>query len=239
HPFQYMYYKLLLVSETGSMYEMIGRKEMKPFLLGATALTESRTLKLEISLVSQNFNSGSISGLEKAASMRGMVRVSFLALLRSMISMRGPRRFRFVSSLLLSLLRTYFAPTPRSLLPPEVIYVESLKYPQHTVYTITTDDGAQISCWRWLPTADTSNENAPDSGTSTCVLLLNGYSGESYTLPTEENDLVRTLLNKGYEVWLLRMRLHFSVCTENPFSLDDIARFDLPAGIFSRTTFRS
>lgn len=63
------------------------------------------------------------------------------------------------------------------------------------------------------------------------MLLLNGYSGESYTLPTEEDDLVRTLLNKGYEVWLLRMRLHFSVCTANPFSLDDIARFDLPAGI--------
>ncbi|KAI5061106.1 hypothetical protein GOP47_0023611 [Adiantum capillus-veneris] len=226
---QYMYYKLLLVSERGAMYDMIGRKEMKPFLLGATALTESRTLELEISQVSQNFNLGSLSESKKASIMRGTVRVSYLALLRSVLSMRGPRKCCFVSSLLLSILCTYFGPTLRSRPSSEVSYVESPDYPQHLEHIIATDDGAQISCWQWLPTANQTMDNALNSGTSTCVLLLNGYSGESYTLPTEDDDLVRTLLNKGYEVWLLRMRLHFSVCTANPFSLDDIARFDLPA----------
>ncbi|KAI5061107.1 hypothetical protein GOP47_0023612 [Adiantum capillus-veneris] len=226
---QYMYYKLLIVSETGAMYEMIGRKEMKPFLLGATAMTESRTLELEISQVSQNFNLGGLSESKKASILRGTVRVSYLALLKSVISMRGPRKCHFVSSLLLSILCTYFGPSPRSPPSPEVTYVESPGYPQHSEHIIATDDGAQISCWRWLPTANRTINDALNSGTSTCVLLLNGYSGESYTLPTEDDDLVCTLLNNGYEVWLLRMRLHFSVCTANPFSLDDIARFDLPA----------
>ncbi|MCO5589431.1 hypothetical protein L7F22_043398 [Adiantum nelumboides] len=189
---QYMYYKLLLVSETGAMYDMIGRKEMKPFFLGATALTELRTLEVEISQVSQNFNLGSLSESKKASIMR----VFF-----ARISVQPPR-------------------TPSS---SEVSYVESPDYPA------MWNDGAQISCWRWLPTANRTIDDALNFSISTCVLLLNGYSGESYALPTEGDDMVRTLLNKGYEVWLLRMRLHFSVCTANPFSLDDIARFDLPA----------
>ncbi|KAH7447450.1 hypothetical protein KP509_01G107600 [Ceratopteris richardii] len=235
---QYMFYKLLLVSENGAMYEMLGKKEMKPFWLGLTALTESRTLELELNVVSNDLTRGTTRTTGYMTTMRGTVQISFINLLLSLISMKGPRKFDFVSSLLLSLFRTYFLSTSR--LQPSFLenYGESQQYPQYTVHDMVTDDGARISCWRWPPSPKPNDVSKTDFSSS-CVLLLNGYSGESYCLPTEDNDLVRTLLNSGYEVWLLHTRLHFSVCTNNPFSLDDIVRFDLPAAFAGMAELRS
>lgn len=61
------------------------------------------------------------------------------------------------------------------------------------------------------------------------VLLLNGYSTESFCLPTEPNDLVRTLLREGHDVLLLRPRLH-PLNPSNDFSIEDIGKIDIPAG---------
>ncbi|KAL6005319.1 hypothetical protein ACLOJK_005884 [Asimina triloba] len=62
------------------------------------------------------------------------------------------------------------------------------------------------------------------------VLLINGHSTESFWLPTEPTDLVRTLLEAGHEPWLLQPRLH-PLHPSNSFSFDDIAQFDIPAVI--------
>ena len=61
------------------------------------------------------------------------------------------------------------------------------------------------------------------------VLLINGYATESYCLPTEPTDFVKTLLDKGHETWLLQPRLH-PLNSSNSFTVEDIGRFDIPAG---------
>lgn len=70
------------------------------------------------------------------------------------------------------------------------------------------------------------------------VLLINGYATESYWLPTESNDLVRTLLDEGHETWLLQPRLHH-LNSSNNFTIEDIARFDIPAGKSLTSSFHS
>lgn len=62
------------------------------------------------------------------------------------------------------------------------------------------------------------------------ILLLNGYSTESYWLPTEPHDLVRTLLEEGHEVWLLQTRLH-PLNPANNATIEDIGKYDIPAGM--------
>ncbi|GFQ04875.1 long-chain-alcohol oxidase fao1 [Phtheirospermum japonicum] len=62
------------------------------------------------------------------------------------------------------------------------------------------------------------------------ALLINGYATESYCLPTEKNDLVRTLLKERHDVWLLHARVHWSI-SSNQFSVEDIGRLDIPAAI--------
>ena len=92
---------------------------------------------------------------------------------------------------------------------------------------ISADDGFIIRCRQWK-----SNEKLCRVGGEkklNPVLLLNGYATESYWLPTEPNDLVRTLLDEGHETWLLQPRLHPSNSSNN-FTIEDIGRFDIPAG---------
>ncbi|KAK6147228.1 hypothetical protein DH2020_018140 [Rehmannia glutinosa] len=62
------------------------------------------------------------------------------------------------------------------------------------------------------------------------ALLINGYATESYCLPTEQDDLVRTFLKDGHDVWLLHARVHWSN-SSNHFSVEDIGRLDIPAAI--------
>jgi hypothetical protein len=54
------------------------------------------------------------------------------------------------------------------------------------------------------------------------VLLLNGYSTESYWLPTEPNDLVRTLLEEGHDIWLLQPIIIFSKLIPEKYGRDGV-----------------
>ena len=87
------------------------------------------------------------------------------------------------------------------------------------------EDGYVISCrqWKCLPRSLHGDKQLNP------VLLLNGYSTESFWLPTEPTDLVRTLLEEGHETWLLQPRLH-PINPANNFTIDEIGRFDIPAG---------
>jgi len=87
------------------------------------------------------------------------------------------------------------------------------------------EDGYTISCRQWKSYA----RNTEEENSGYPVLLLNGHSTESYWLPTEKRDLVRTLLEEGHETWLLKPRLHPSHPSNN-FTIEDIGRFDIPAG---------
>ncbi|CAN6716954.1 unnamed protein product [Malus baccata var. baccata] len=98
----------------------------------------------------------------------------------------------------------------------------------HFLSIYCAEDGFNISCRQWkchhiLPQLKGNEQLNP-------VLLLNGYSTESYWLPTEPNDLVRTLLEGGHETWLLQSRLH-PLNLSNSFTIEDIARFDITAAI--------
>ncbi|KAH0464804.1 hypothetical protein IEQ34_004907 [Dendrobium chrysotoxum] len=90
------------------------------------------------------------------------------------------------------------------------------------------EDGYAISCkqWKRIPNLWKPQEKK----TQYPVLLLNGYSGESYWLPTERRDLVRILLEEGYDIWLLQPRLH-PLHHSNDFTIEDIGKFDIPAVI--------
>ncbi|KAK9985864.1 hypothetical protein SO802_030815 [Lithocarpus litseifolius] len=90
-------------------------------------------------------------------------------------------------------------------------------------------DGFIISCRQWKCTQNSSKLEGPKQPYP--VLLLNGYSTESYWLPTEPNDLVRTLLEEGHEVWLLQPRLH-PLNPSNNFTTEDIGGFDVPAATY-------
>lgn len=89
------------------------------------------------------------------------------------------------------------------------------------------EDGFIISCRQWKTDHILSKLKGDDKQNP--VLLLNGYSTESYWLPTEPNDLVRSLLEEGHETWLLQPRLH-PLNPSNNFTIEDVARFDIPAG---------
>lgn len=88
------------------------------------------------------------------------------------------------------------------------------------------EDGFFISCRQWKCTQIPLTLEGPKQPKP--VLLLNGHA-ESYSLPTEPNDLVRTLLEEGHETWLLQPRLH-PLNPSNYFTIEDIGRFDVPAG---------
>ena len=81
-------------------------------------------------------------------------------------------------------------------------------------------DGFVISCKQWIPNGE--KKGYP-------VLLLNGYSTESFWCPNEARDLVRTLLDEGYEPWILQVRLH-PLNPSNEFTIEDIGKFDIPPG---------
>ena len=89
------------------------------------------------------------------------------------------------------------------------------------------EDGFIISCRQWKCNQNFSKLEGPKQPYP--ILLLNGCSTESYWLPTEPNDLIRTLLEEGHEVWLLQPRLH-PLNPSNNFTIEDIGRFDVPAG---------
>ncbi|KAF2289711.1 hypothetical protein GH714_038134 [Hevea brasiliensis] len=90
------------------------------------------------------------------------------------------------------------------------------------------EDGHFISCRHWK--CIQSPRGLKGEKQLNPVLLLNGYVTESYWLPTEPHDLIRTLLEEGHETWLLQPRLH-PMNPANSFTIEDIGKYDIPAAI--------
>lgn len=90
------------------------------------------------------------------------------------------------------------------------------------------EDGVVISCRQWKCQQSLSKLRGSHEQRNP-ILLVNGYAVESYWLPTEPNDLVRTLIEEGHETWLLQSRLHV-LNPSNTFTLEDVGRFDIPVG---------
>ncbi|KAI3678468.1 hypothetical protein L6452_37762 [Arctium lappa] len=221
---QFMHYRLLLAASSGSRYILEGKKVMNPFLLGLYGWKESTTLQVTFKKVKKN------SPSEEMVNLKGELHISTIALLRSLISMEGNNKVKFVWLLLQSVFRTYILQKPRGnfmgFTPLELL---DRSYPCSTLHEIRTEDGFVIGCRQWkIKKADSwrfEGEKNPYP-----VLLINGYSTESYRLPTEPTDLVRALLDKGHETWLLQARLH-PLNSSNSFTIEDIGRFDIPAAI--------
>ncbi|KVH94537.1 4Fe-4S ferredoxin, iron-sulfur binding, conserved site-containing protein [Cynara cardunculus var. scolymus] len=199
---QFMHYHLLLTASSGSRYILEGKKVMNPFLLGLYGWKESTTLQVTFKKVKKN------SPSEEMVDLKGELHISTIALLGSLISMEGNNRMKFVWLLLQSLFRTYILQKPRGnymgFAPPELL---------NRQWKIKKADS-----WRF------EGEKSPYP-----VLLINGYSTESYRLPTEPTDLVRTLLDKGHETWLLQPSilpiLETTKANPNQKLLKSIARF--------------
>ncbi|RVW48098.1 hypothetical protein CK203_073501 [Vitis vinifera] len=220
---QYMCYRLLLSGSSGSRYILEGRKIMNPYLFALYAWTESMTMHVTFKKVAKN------SSTDQMMILRGELCISTTELLKSLISLEGNRKGKFIRLFLQSLFRTYITQVPRGNhgdFPMSHLYRRP--YPDSTLHDIKTGDGFIISCrqWKcgqnpWVP--EEERKRNP-------VLLVNGHSTESYYLPTEPNDLIRTLLEEGHETWLLQTRLH-PLNPSNNFTIEDIGRFDIPAAI--------
>ena len=66
------------------------------------------------------------------------------------------------------------------------------------------------------------------------VLLLHafGQSGAMFTLPSVQPNMVAQLLAEGFEVWVLEHRISVRLpYTDWPSTIDQIARFDVPAAV--------
>ncbi|KAL4558327.1 hypothetical protein LXL04_036525 [Taraxacum kok-saghyz] len=221
---QFMHYRLLLVASSGSRYILEGKKVLNPFLIGLYGWKESTTLQVTFKKVRKNDPS------EEIIDLKGVLHISTFELIRSLISMEGNNKLKFVWCLFQSIFRTYVMQIPRGNFMGSP-HVEPLDrpYPSSSLHEIKTDDGFVIGCRQWKIKTDDSwmfgREKYPYP-----VLLINGYSTDSFWLPTEENDLVRTLLAKGHETWLLQPRLH-PLNPSNSFTIEDIGKFDIPAAI--------
>ncbi|KAI3997290.1 hypothetical protein MKX01_009134 [Papaver californicum] len=215
---QYMHYNLILASSSGSRYVLEGKKIMNPYLLALYGWKETTTLHVTLTEINRNNLNAEMVDL------KGELRLTFTNLIRSLISLEGNKKGRFVCLLLQSFLRTYILQTPRGnpicLLPS--LELEQKPYPPSDLYEIKTVDGCTISCRQWKCEQNQGKQKNP-------VLLVNGYITDSFWLPTEPKDLVRTLLAEGYETWLLQTRLH-PLHPSNDFTIEDIGKFDIPAG---------
>ncbi|XWS59460.1 hypothetical protein CRYUN_Cryun08bG0123800 [Craigia yunnanensis] len=219
---QYMHYRLLLAAASGSRYVLEGKKIMNPYLFALYSWRETTQLYVTFKKLAGNFSR------EGGLNLKGELRISMIELLKSLISLEGNRKGRFIYLFSLNLLRTYILQIPQESLKENTLtdsYNNS--YPASTFFhEIKTEDGYTISCRQWNCCQSRrrfKEEKHP-------VLLLNGHSTESFCLPTEPNDLVRTLLAEGHEIWLLQPRLH-ALNPSNNFTFEDIGRYDIPAVI--------
>ncbi|KAG8376752.1 hypothetical protein BUALT_Bualt09G0096400 [Buddleja alternifolia] len=219
---QYMQYSLLLAASSGSRYILEGRKIMNPYLLASYAWRESTTLNVTLrKIVNDNL------GGDESIKLRGKLHISPFELLKSMFTLKGRTRSKFIFLMMKSLLETYILQVPRDshleFAPKEL--AQEL-YPNSTIHEIKTEDGFTIFCQHWQ--YNDSKTGLERERKLYPVLLINGYSTESYCLPTEPNDLVRTLLKDVHDVWLLRPRLH-PLNSSDCFSIEDIGRKDIAA----------
>ncbi|XP_059643217.1 uncharacterized protein LOC132285066 [Cornus florida] len=196
---------------------------MNPYLFGLYVWRETTTMHVTFKKITKE------NSVEEMVNLKGELSISMTELLKTLISMEGKLRGMFIRLLLRTFLRTYILQVPRGthkdFNPSEL---PQISYPTCTHHEIETEDRFTISCRQWK-----CNQNRcglEGEKKLSPVLLINGHSTESYCLPTEPNDLVRTLLEEGHEVWLLQPRLHPSNSSNN-FTIEDIGRFDIPAVI--------
>ncbi|OMO82332.1 hypothetical protein CCACVL1_11980 [Corchorus capsularis] len=220
---QYMRYRLLLAAASGSRYILEGKKIMNPYLFALYSWRETTTLHVTFKRITGNFAAG-----DAGLNFKGELRITMIALLKNLLSLEGNRRARFIYLFSLNLLRTYILQLPRENHKYSVTDSDNKSYPASTLHEIKTEDGYLISCRQWNCGQNRwklRGEMQPNP-----VLLLNGYCTESFCLPTEPNDLIRTLLEDGYEIWLLQSRLDMLNPPKN-FTIEDIASYDIPAAI--------
>ncbi|KAB2046406.1 hypothetical protein ES319_D01G232100v1 [Gossypium barbadense] len=220
---QYMHYRLLLAAASGSRYVLEGKKIMNPYLFAIFSRKETTTLYVTFKRVSGNFAEDHHVGLN----LKGKLKVSMIQLLKTLLSLEGNGKGRFLHLFLLHLLRTYILQIPQGIheeYTPTDSYNNS--YPTSTFHELETGDGCIISCRRW----NRGHSRLKFNEEKHPVLLLNGHSTESFCLPTESNDLIRTLLTEGHEIWLLQPRLH-PLNPSNNFTIEDLGRYDIPAVI--------
>lgn len=223
---QYMCYRLLLAASSGSRYILEGKKTMNPYLFGLYTWRETTTMHVTFIKVVMN------DSKEEGLKLEGKLNISMIELLKCLISLKGNARGTFVPLLLLTFFRTYISQVPRgSHKEFDPLKFHQKPYPNSTLHEIQTEDGFTISCQQWKCNENTWRVEDGENKLNP-VLLINGYATESYWLPTESNDLVRTLLDEGHETWLLQPRLHH-LNSSNNFTIEDIARFDIPAVINS------
>ncbi|XP_040373128.1 uncharacterized protein LOC112193739 isoform X2 [Rosa chinensis] len=213
---QYMQYDFLLAASTGSRYILKGRKIMNPYFFPLYAWREMTTLHVTLEKVSEE------DSKDEKVVLKGELHISMTELLKSIISLQGNNRGRFMCLLSGSFLRTYFLPIPRGN-QGDLVLSEDKSYPSSTLHEIKAEDGFTISCRQWKSKLKGDEKLNP-------VLLLNAYAIESFWLPTEPNDLVRTLIEEGHETWLLNSRLH-PLNPSNDFTIEDVGKFDIPAAI--------
>ncbi|XP_022132814.1 uncharacterized protein LOC111005575 isoform X2 [Momordica charantia] len=219
---QYMNYHLLLAASSGSRYILKGKKTLNPYLFGLYAWRETTTLHVKVEKVAEN------SSMNDMAILEGELSISILEVLKSFLSLKGEKTGQFISLLLKTLVRTYILQIPRIILKNSTP-LGCLKNPYEygSRYEIATD-GIIISCVKFSCAQYSSRVQGEKQLYP--VLLVNGYSIESYCLPTEPTDLARTLLGEGHDIWLLQSRLH-PLNPSNDFTIEDIGRFDIPAAI--------
>ncbi|XP_039039790.1 uncharacterized protein LOC120177874 [Hibiscus syriacus] len=213
---RYMHYSLLLAASSGSRYVLEGKKIMNPFPFALNCWSETTTLYVTFKRV---------PGEEEGLNLKGELRISMIELLKTLFSLEGNGKGRFIDIFASNLLRTYILKIPYQS-TKEYLMESSINssYPASTFHRLKTEDGCNISCLQW--SCDQSRWKLKEEKQP--VLLLNGYSTESFFLPTEPKDLIRTLLEEGYEVWLLQSRLHESHPSNN-FTIEDIGRYDIPS----------
>ncbi|XP_025015102.2 uncharacterized protein LOC8263201 isoform X1 [Ricinus communis] len=218
---QYMHYHLLLAGSSGSRYILEGKKILNPYLFALYAWKETRTLHVTFKKVAMN------SSRDTAVLLKGELQVSFMELLKSFISLGRNRGGTFIYLLLQTFVRTYILKIPRGS-HMDFIRNDSCHkpYPSSTLHKMETEDGQIINCRQWK--CIQHPQGLKEEKQLNPVLLLNGYSTESYWLPTEPRDFVRTLLQEGHEIWLLQSRVH-PMNPANSFTIEDIGKYDIPA----------
>ena len=109
---------------------------MNPFLLALNGWKESTTLHVTFSKVTKN------PPREEMVNLKGELHISVIELLKTVMTLKGNNRGKFVGLLLQSLVRTYILQIPRGsrkYFTPSEVYERP--YPSSTLHEIKTGNG--------------------------------------------------------------------------------------------------
>ena len=106
---------------------------MKPFLLGLYGWKESTTLQVTCKKVKKDDSS------EEMVDLKGVLHISMFELIRSLISIEGKKKLKFVWLLLQSIFRTYVMQKPRgNFMGSQTVEPLDRPYPTSTFHEIRT-----------------------------------------------------------------------------------------------------